>query len=202
MPKSRTKSEIQKDRRAVAELQQRKADGKKPTRVQENAAIRLKEDMVREGVTSCSANFFEWLTGLGAKQRIEWEDRYKIPCGKGRVGGINLLEVFTAIRKLIADHRLILNAEDGSASLTKTKTEKEIEKLEQQIRKLKNQSHQIEKSYVRVDVMRDRIIRMASHIKTLGDQFARKRKMTGPDAQKMLNNALKNFEREMERMDN
>jgi len=197
--KTRTDKDKKRDRELVREGLARVREGKKMSRPQELAADRLKEDEVWEYVTSCTPKFFQRLSTLPGNMRVEWEDRYGIPCGRSRQG-INLQDVFKSIRKLIADHKIVLNSADGSSSLTRTKTEKEIEKLNQQIRKLANQSHQIEKNHVRVDVMRDRIQRLANLLSTLGDQLARKTSIKGKDAQKMLNATLKNFQKEIETM--
>ena len=200
MAKLRTEADKKKDKALVGEGLKNVRAGKQMTKGQLAAVQRLKDDEAREFVGNVSATFFEWLTTLPPKQRMDWEDRYGIPCGRGR-DGINLQEVFKAIRQLIADHKLVLGTEDGSASLARTKTEKEIEKLTQQIRKISNQSHQIEKNHVRVDVMRSRMERLAQVLEQLGDQFARKKKITGADAQKMLNNMLRNFKRELQRIE-
>lgn len=137
-PKISEQLEEQLAREALAK---RKA-GKKPT-ARELAALKRIEAR-QHAVTVrayCEAvpqkDLREMLGGMQNKQLQDWQANYNLPVAKPTV---NLYEFFPALRKLIADNKGSISGDGDNSELNSAKTQKtqkEVEKLNQQIEQLK-----------------------------------------------------------------
>ena len=196
-PEALSASEQADEQLARAAIEKRRL-GQVPPKKELKALERVQERTLMRQLSAIRPVLFRKLTGMQTKQLHDWEDKYNIPCGRGREE-ISLFRVFDALRKLIADNKLSINAEGVSkAEAQKTKLEKEIEKLEEQIRKLQNENEHSERQLVSKDLIVSRHERMAMVLRTVGENLGRKSNIKGSDAQAMLNAALANYEREIE----
>lgn len=187
------------DRELIQSALDKRKRGKRLTSAEIAALARAEERRLLDGVQRLPPKTFATISGLQTKQMHDWENRYAIPCGRGRES-INLLDVFTAIRAWIADEA---NAAKGSAGGKGSQPkkaellERQIRKLEQQIRKLENENEENEGRTIPKESLVEHHERLAAQLRNLGDNFARKQLITGAEAQAMLNATLQTYQREL-----
>lgn len=196
--------EEQRDLELARSARDKRARGLVPTTVEVNAEDRVREAAAARLMLAMRPSFFQSFFDIQSKQCKDWEERYNIPCGKGRKT-INLAEVFAALRGLIARNKSLLDTSDGDnggdvTSLKRDKLAAEVRKLESQREKLLVEIQEKQRQVVPIEHMRERLGRMAGYLRQLGDTFARKSDLTGPRAQAMLNDTIGKFEREIGRL--
>lgn len=146
------------------------------------------------------AQDFERLFGIQSKQRVDWENRYGIPCGKGR-RVIDLFKVAAMFRELIAKNaRVLVSGRGTSSSLTDAKRKLEIRKLELQVKNQEADFAERAGRLVPLDSLQEGLTAFCDAIRNAGDQLGRKGRIEGKAAQALINKAVRTAMREVEKM--
>lgn len=193
----------QDDKLARSALRKQAEDGR-PT-AQELAALSRVQSrrLILQLQRLTPKQFREIMQGMQTKQLHDWEDRYLIPCGRGRER-INLLEVLARIRKIFAE--LTKGGVDLGQKAKKDQTlevekqQKQIEKLTEQINKLKHENEITQgRTIDRADLV-EMHQRLAVNLRGLGERFSQTDTLRGVDAQRMLNSVITSQTRELKQV--
>ena len=108
-----------------------------------------------------------------------------------------MVAVTTEIRNIFSKRSELISESNDIAEKKKQKLEEEIVKLQHQNIKLRAENETLAGDRLPRKPVEERLERMAAVIRQVGDDLARRPRMTGEDAQRLLNHALQNYMREL-----
>lgn len=168
-----------------------------PLKRSEQAALQRAQDKhLAESLRAIAPKLFNELFGIQNNQRNLWEDQLKIPCGRGREA-IDLYAVGGVLRTLCSRRVELSDATPNMAATKHTKVQREVEKMEQQIIRLRTDNETLIRDRLPKQVIVERMERMAMILRGVGERMAVKPRLTGEEAQQMLNYAIDQYHREL-----
>ncbi|MEZ6097251.1 MAG: hypothetical protein R3C03_24010 [Pirellulaceae bacterium] len=167
-----------------------------PTKSEARALEAVKEQKLSEMLRAVRAKFFNDLFGIQNNQRNQWEETLDIPCGRGRES-IDLFAVCASIRTIFSKRMEIASGSQDSAQLKIEKLQAEIEKLQNQNVKQRTENELLARERLPKQMIVSRLDKMANIIRGVGEDLSRKSKLTGEQAQRMINHALDQYKREL-----
>jgi hypothetical protein len=189
------------DQILASQALQKLKSGQELTKSEKKALQAAKDAKQTELLREVKPKFFNDLFGIQNLQRYQWEDVLSIPCGRGRET-IDLFAVCAAIR-IIFSRRMELAAGTPDMSERKLqKLEEEIKKLQNQNVKQKTENELLARERLPKQLIVSRLDKMSGIIRGVGEDLARKSKLSGDEAQRMLNHALEQFRRELSAIEN
>jgi len=195
--------EQQQDESLARQAMAKRRAGQTVTKAEIAALARFENLATLRRLQKVTPKFFREITGMQTKQLHDWEDRYNIPCGRGRET-INVLDVFAGIRNLISDFAKGKRTGGGSEATDQTEGELKIEKAQKQIAKLEEQVRKLRmenQASAHESIPRQQLVQLhtmlQADLRTLGEEYARMGQLDGPTAQRKLNATITSCKRRL-----
>lgn len=185
---------------ALERAKQKLQQGQELTPAERSAIDRARETAIIQSLRSISPKTFCEIFGIQNVQRYQWEETLQVPCGRGRES-IDLFQVGAAFKKIMSK-RMELAADTPDIQAKKIqKLDEEIEKLKLQNFEQRTENELLARERLPKTLIMDRLERLAAVLRGIGEQMARKSKLAGAEAQRMLNHGIAQYERELEKFD-
>lgn len=188
------------DKLLVQQALAKRRAGQELTERERAALNRAQSEAQADLLRAVSPTLFCDLFGIQNNQRNLWEEQLGIPCGRGRKA-IDLYAVGAVLRKICSKRVELSEATPDMHATKLRKMQAEIEKLENQIYRARVENEELARLRLPRPMILERLKRMATIIRSVGDRFAGKSRLTGLEAQRMLNKAIEQYDRELAELD-